>query len=106
MDVSTVKECGNFLNFIQECVMSQMSARFLCAGTDGAFVIKCTIGIITFSRSRLLFVIDDQSISSCRHFKEKVKQQSKKDEVKWKVLVSKVHAAKRVVNAFSLVATV
>jgi hypothetical protein len=30
-----------------------------------------------------------------------VQQQSKKDEVKWKVLVSKVMVAKKAVNSFS-----
>lgn len=38
----------------------------------------------------------------CRHFKEKLGHQSKKDENKWKLLVSRVMAAKHSANAFSL----
>lgn len=37
----------------------------------------------------------------CSHFKVKMLQQTKKDEVKWKVLVSKVRAAKNAVSLFS-----
>ncbi|KAI8004006.1 BTB/POZ and TAZ domain-containing protein 3 [Camellia lanceoleosa] len=37
----------------------------------------------------------------CRHFKEKMQQQSKKDETKWKLLVSKVLAAKNAMGPFS-----
>ncbi|KAI3459852.1 hypothetical protein Pfo_016515 [Paulownia fortunei] len=37
----------------------------------------------------------------CRHFKVKMQQQSKKDEAKWRVLVSKVIAAKNVQKLFS-----
>ncbi|KAL6976116.1 hypothetical protein U1Q18_024908 [Sarracenia purpurea var. burkii] len=37
----------------------------------------------------------------CRHFKVKMQQQSKKDEAKWKILVSKVLAAKNAPGPFS-----
>ncbi|KAL6578194.1 hypothetical protein OROMI_010522 [Orobanche minor] len=37
----------------------------------------------------------------CRHFKLKVQQQSKRDEAKWRVLVSKVVAAKNAEKLFS-----
>ncbi|KAK9024384.1 hypothetical protein V6N11_004548 [Hibiscus sabdariffa] len=37
----------------------------------------------------------------CRHFKGKMQKQSKKDETKWKLLVSKVIAAKNAVGSFS-----
>ncbi|XP_009590711.1 BTB/POZ and TAZ domain-containing protein 3 isoform X1 [Nicotiana tomentosiformis] len=37
----------------------------------------------------------------CRHFKVKMLQQTKKDAAKWKVLVSKVNAAKNAVSLFS-----
>ncbi|KAL0322763.1 UNVERIFIED_CONTAM: BTB/POZ and TAZ domain-containing protein 3 [Sesamum angustifolium] len=37
----------------------------------------------------------------CRHFKVKMQQQSKKDEAKWKLLVSKVIAAKNAQKLFS-----
>ncbi|XP_057861909.2 BTB/POZ and TAZ domain-containing protein 4 [Cryptomeria japonica] len=56
--------------------------------------------------SRMCYEPDVCKVPLCRHFKEKVQQQSKKDEVKWKVLVSKVQAAKRAVNAFSSAAVV
>ena len=36
-----------------------------------------------------------------RHFKEKVQQQAKKDEAKWKLLVSKVISTKKSVGLFS-----
>ncbi|XP_031286146.1 BTB/POZ and TAZ domain-containing protein 4-like [Pistacia vera] len=36
-----------------------------------------------------------------RHFKEKMQQQSKKDESKWKLLVSKVQTAKKALGPFS-----
>ncbi|KAH9315053.1 hypothetical protein KI387_023680 [Taxus chinensis] len=51
--------------------------------------------------SRMCCEPDTCKVPLCRHFKEKVQQQSKKDEVKWKVLVSKVQAAKKAVNSFS-----
>ncbi|CAK9139315.1 unnamed protein product [Ilex paraguariensis] len=35
------------------------------------------------------------------HFKEKMQQQSKKDEAKWKLLVSKVLEAKNALGPFS-----
>ncbi|KAJ8755298.1 hypothetical protein K2173_019096 [Erythroxylum novogranatense] len=37
----------------------------------------------------------------CRHFKEKMKQQTKKDEARWRLLVSKVVAAKNALGPFS-----
>ena len=36
-----------------------------------------------------------------RHFKEKVQQQAKKDEAKWKLLVSKVISTKNSLGPFS-----
>jgi hypothetical protein len=36
-----------------------------------------------------------------RHFKEKMQQQTKKDGAKWKLLVSKVIAAKNALGPFS-----
>eukprot|EP01018_Ginkgo_biloba_P014652 Gb_10793 [translate_table: standard] len=51
--------------------------------------------------SRMCSEPDTCKVPLCRHFKDKMQQQSKKDEVKWKVLVSKVMAAKRAVNTFS-----
>ncbi|RZS20602.1 hypothetical protein BHM03_00053149, partial [Ensete ventricosum] len=44
--------------------------------------------------SRLCSQVDGCKVPLCRHFKEKLRQQSKKDEVKWKLLVSKVMEAK------------
>ncbi|KAL0366592.1 UNVERIFIED_CONTAM: BTB/POZ and TAZ domain-containing protein 3 [Sesamum radiatum] len=41
------------------------------------------------------------SPNTARHFKVKMQQQSKKDEAKWKLLVSKVIAAKNAQNLFS-----
>ncbi|CAL9186732.1 unnamed protein product [Musa hybrid cultivar] len=40
--------------------------------------------------SRLCSQVDGCKVPLCRHFKERLRQQSKKDEVKWKLLVSKV----------------
>lgn len=37
----------------------------------------------------------------CRHFKDKVKHQSKKEEMKWKILVRKVMAAKGTISSIS-----
>eukprot|EP00252_Welwitschia_mirabilis_P009575 TRINITY_DN22214_c0_g1_i1.p1 TRINITY_DN22214_c0_g1~~TRINITY_DN22214_c0_g1_i1.p1 ORF type:complete len:424 (-),score=50.09 TRINITY_DN22214_c0_g1_i1:369-1640(-) len=51
--------------------------------------------------SRMCSEPDACKVPLCRHFKEKMQQQSKKDEVKWKVLVSKVTQAKRAINSFS-----
>jgi len=51
--------------------------------------------------SRMCSEPDICKVPLCRHFKEKVQQQSKKDEMKWKVLVSKVMVAKKAVNSFS-----
>lgn len=39
-------------------------------------------------------------ISICRHFKEKIQQQTKKDETKWRLLVSKVIAVKNALGPF------
>ncbi|XP_027164393.1 BTB/POZ and TAZ domain-containing protein 3 [Coffea eugenioides] len=47
--------------------------------------------------SRMCSEPDLCKVPLCRHFKEKMQQQSKKDEAKWKLLVSKVMATK---NAF------
>ncbi|KAL1172498.1 hypothetical protein V6Z11_A05G352400 [Gossypium hirsutum] len=51
--------------------------------------------------SRMCNEPDSCKVPLCRHFKEKMQQQSKKDETKWKVLVSKVIAAKNAVGSFS-----
>eukprot|EP00249_Psilotum_nudum_P012279 c23693_g1_i1 orf=554-1867(+) len=52
--------------------------------------------------SRMCQETDCCKVPLCRHFKEKLGQQSKKEEQKWRLLVSKVMAAKSSVNAFSL----
>ncbi|CAB4319273.1 unnamed protein product [Prunus armeniaca] len=44
--------------------------------------------------SRICDEPDSCKVPLCRHFKEKMQQQTKKDEAKWKLLVSKVVAAK------------
>ncbi|XP_010942809.3 BTB/POZ and TAZ domain-containing protein 4-like [Elaeis guineensis] len=44
--------------------------------------------------SRLCTQVDGCKVPLCRHFKEKSRLQNKKDEVKWKLLVSKVLEAK------------
>ncbi|XVE84395.1 hypothetical protein DITRI_Ditri17bG0009100 [Diplodiscus trichospermus] len=51
--------------------------------------------------SRMCNEPDSCKVPLCRHFKEKMQQQSKKDETKWKLLVSKVVAAKNSVGSFS-----
>ncbi|XP_059304810.1 BTB/POZ and TAZ domain-containing protein 3-like [Lycium ferocissimum] len=51
--------------------------------------------------SRICEEPDYCKVPLCRHFKVKMLQQTKKDELKWKVLVSKVRAAKNVVSLFS-----
>ncbi|KAG9446939.1 hypothetical protein H6P81_013067 [Aristolochia fimbriata] len=45
--------------------------------------------------SRMCSESDACKVPLCRHFKEKIQNQSKKEETKWKLLVSKVTAAKR-----------
>ncbi|KAK9947293.1 hypothetical protein M0R45_002924 [Rubus argutus] len=44
--------------------------------------------------SRICNQPDSCKVPLCRHFKEKMQQQTKKDEAKWKLLVSKVIASK------------
>ncbi|XP_031110926.1 BTB/POZ and TAZ domain-containing protein 3 [Ipomoea triloba] len=51
--------------------------------------------------SRMCNESDVCSVPLCRHFKVKVVQHSKKEEVKWRVLVSKVQAAKIALGPFS-----
>ncbi|CAN4076962.1 unnamed protein product [Withania somnifera] len=51
--------------------------------------------------SRICEEPDYCKVPLCRHFKVKMLQQTKKDEVKWKMLVSKVRAAKNAVSLFS-----
>ncbi|KAJ0033970.1 hypothetical protein Pint_26264 [Pistacia integerrima] len=51
--------------------------------------------------SRMCDEPDLCKIPLCRHFKEKMQQQSKKDESKWKLLVSKVQTAKKALGPFS-----
>ncbi|KAE8714460.1 BTB/POZ and TAZ domain-containing protein 3 [Hibiscus syriacus] len=50
--------------------------------------------------SRICNEPDSCKVPLCRHFKEKIQQQCKKDETKWKLLVSKVIAAKNAVGPF------
>uniref|UniRef100_A0A2P2L4U3 TAZ-type domain-containing protein n=3 Tax=Rhizophora mucronata TaxID=61149 RepID=A0A2P2L4U3_RHIMU len=52
--------------------------------------------------SRMCDEPDFCKVPLCRHFKEKMKQQTKKDEAKWRLLVSKVIAAKNSLGPFSL----
>ncbi|XVF65868.1 hypothetical protein PTKIN_Ptkin09bG0285700 [Pterospermum kingtungense] len=51
--------------------------------------------------SRMCNEPDSCKVPLCKHFKEKMQQQSKKDETKWKLLVSKVSAAKNAAGPFS-----
>ncbi|KAL5583546.1 hypothetical protein UlMin_015988 [Ulmus minor] len=51
--------------------------------------------------SRMCSEPDLCKVPLCRHFKEKMQQQSKKDETKWKLLVSKVMVAKKIMGPFS-----
>lgn len=51
--------------------------------------------------SRMCNQPDSCKVPLCRHFKEKMQQQSKKDEAKWRLLVSKVTAAKNALGPFS-----
>ncbi|KAJ6289645.1 hypothetical protein OIU78_025546 [Salix suchowensis] len=51
--------------------------------------------------SRMCNDPDYCKVPLCRHFKEKVQHQTKKDEAKWKLLVSKVIAAKNALGPFS-----
>eukprot|EP00250_Pteridium_aquilinum_P007556 c17244_g2_i1 orf=413-1684(-) len=52
--------------------------------------------------SRICQEAETCRVPLCRHFKDKLGQQSKKDEAKWKLLVTKVMMAKYKTNAFSL----
>ncbi|KAK4421974.1 BTB/POZ and TAZ domain-containing protein 3 [Sesamum alatum] len=51
--------------------------------------------------SRMCNEPENCKVPLCRHFKVKMQQQSKKDEAKWKLLVSKVIAAKNAQKLFS-----
>ncbi|KAE8713573.1 BTB/POZ and TAZ domain-containing protein 3 [Hibiscus syriacus] len=51
--------------------------------------------------SRMCNELDSCKVPLCRHFKGKMQRQSKKDETKWRLLVSKVIAAKNAVGSFS-----
>lgn len=51
--------------------------------------------------SRLCSESDSCKVPLCRHFKEKLQQQTKKDEAKWKLLVSKVIAARNSLGPFT-----
>ncbi|KAM7266653.1 hypothetical protein ACFE04_004550 [Oxalis oulophora] len=51
--------------------------------------------------SRMCSDPDFCKVPLCRHFKEKTQQQSKKEEAKWRLLVSKVIAAKNSLGPFS-----
>ncbi|KAG9440439.1 hypothetical protein H6P81_020604 [Aristolochia fimbriata] len=48
--------------------------------------------------SRLCEQPDLCKVPLCRHFKDKIKKQSKKDEAKWRLLVNKVLAAKQTIG--------
>ncbi|XP_068666219.1 BTB/POZ and TAZ domain-containing protein 3-like [Aristolochia californica] len=49
--------------------------------------------------SRMCSVPDVCKVPLCRHFKEKIQSQSKKEETKWKLLVRKVTAVTRMPNS-------
>nr|POE69755.1 btb/poz and taz domain-containing protein 4 [Quercus suber] len=51
--------------------------------------------------SRLCNDPDSCKVPLCRHFKEKMQQQAKKDEARWRLLVSKVISAKNSLGPFS-----
>ncbi|XP_040999949.1 BTB/POZ and TAZ domain-containing protein 3-like [Juglans microcarpa x Juglans regia] len=51
--------------------------------------------------SRMCNEPDYCKVALCRHFKEKMQQQTKKDEARWKLLVSRVIAAKKSLRTFS-----
>lgn len=51
--------------------------------------------------SRMCNEPDLCKVPLCRHFKEKMRQQTKKEEIKWKLLASKVIAAKNALGPFS-----
>ncbi|KDP35133.1 hypothetical protein JCGZ_10667 [Jatropha curcas] len=51
--------------------------------------------------SRMCNEPDSCKVPLCRHFKEKMQQQTKKDEARWKILVDKVTAAKVTLGPFS-----
>lgn len=51
--------------------------------------------------SRMCDEPDSCKVPLCRHFKERVQLQSKKDDAKWKLLVIKVIAAKNALGPFS-----
>ncbi|KAB1218160.1 BTB/POZ and TAZ domain-containing protein 3 [Morella rubra] len=51
--------------------------------------------------SRMCNEPDSCKVPLCRHFKEKMQQQTKKDEARWKLLVRKVIAAKNSLGPFS-----
>ena len=63
------------------------SLKFDCSWSFAMFQFE-----LIFSSSHILY---------CRHFKEKMKTQSRKDEEKWKLLVSKVMTANRAVGLFA-----
>ncbi|XP_020100717.1 BTB/POZ and TAZ domain-containing protein 4 [Ananas comosus] len=56
--------------------------------------------------SRLCSQAHSCKVPLCRHFKDKLRHQNKKDEVKWKLLVSKVLEAKSLSAPSSLLTTV
>ncbi|GAV67132.1 BTB domain-containing protein/zf-TAZ domain-containing protein [Cephalotus follicularis] len=51
--------------------------------------------------SRMCNEPDSCKVPLCRHFKEKMRQQTKKDEAKWKLLVSKIISTKNAILPFS-----
>lgn len=51
--------------------------------------------------SRMCSEPDYCKVPLCRHFKEKMQQQSKKDDTKWKLLVSKVIAVRNALGPFA-----
>ncbi|KAJ0969348.1 hypothetical protein J5N97_022225 [Dioscorea zingiberensis] len=51
--------------------------------------------------SRMCSELDFCKVPLCRHFKNKIQNQSRKEEMKWKLLVSKVLAAKGTISSIS-----
>lgn len=49
--------------------------------------------------SRLCYQPNECKVPLCRNFKEKIQQQNKKDEIRWKILVKKIVRAKNIAGA-------
>lgn len=85
-----VKKCENFAKFVSIFLSSY------CVVSTPALIPIRLLGLDWSSLSHLCFVSLD-----CRHFKEKMRHQSKKEEVKWNFLVNKVQTAKIAMRLFS-----